>query len=932
MYLNWNEIRVRAEAFSREWADATYERGESQSFYNEFFDVFGIRRRSVARYEECVNKLDNTRGYIDLFWPGVLLVEQKSAGRDLRQAAEQAGEYFDALNEAEKPRYQLVCDFQTFELLDRETQEQWKFVLPELSQHVEKFGFILGRTPKDFTAQDDVSIAASILVGELYDDLKNTGYPNHELEMYLVRIVFCLFADDTGVFEPRDLFYEFLINRTQVDGSDTGSRLHHIFEILNTPENQRLLNLDEEIASFPYIDGHLFEDSLTVASFDSATREKLLQACEFNWSEISPAIFGSLFQSVMDPDKRRAIGAHYTTEQNILKVIEPLFMDDLKEEFKKICDLKRNRTHRLRQFQQKLSQLNFFDPACGCGNFLIIAYRELRRLEIEVLKQLQKVPGQLDLDAQNLSIIDVDQFFGIEIEEFPARIAETAMWMMDHIMNNELGLEFGTVYTRIPLSTQANIRCDDALEIQWDDVLPSSECNFVLGNPPFIGAKIQSAEQRAQVHKIAKFKHIKGTLDYVCCWFLKAAEYVKGDGRIGFVASNSITQGEQVGQLWPLLFDRYGLEISFAHRTFSWSSEARGAAHVHVIIVGLARRGFEPKTKRLFSYSGSIGISTESSHTAISPYLAPELERFPHVTVQSTKRPINGFLPLKTGSKPIDDGNYIFIDEAELDEFLTIEPDAEKFIRPYVGAKNLMQGTCRYILALQNATPNQLSQLPEVRKRIASVRKFREKSKSKPTIKLANTPLEYHINVLPDQPFLVIPVTTSERREFVPIGWLEPPCVPNVDTRILLDATLADFALLTSKMHMTWLRFVGGRLKSDYRYSISLVYNTFPRPEGNLERLNISAQAVLDERLNYQDTPVGTLYDPDLMPRSLRAAHETLDREVDRIYSRKVFPSERDRIEFLFERYNRYVQPLLNKKRGYKSFGRQVPENFLVVN
>ena len=932
MYLNWNEIRVRAAQFSKDWADASYEKGETQSFYNDFFEVFGIKRRSVARYEECVSKLDNTRGYIDLFWPGVLLVEQKSAGRDLRQAADQAGEYFDALKETEKPQYQLVCDFKTFQLLDRDAGDQWSFELADLSQHVEKFGFILGRKPRDFSVQDDVNIAASILVGELYDDLKASGYPVHELESYLVRLVFCLFADDTGVFEPRDLLYEFLINRTRVDGSDTGPLLHHIFEVLNTPVEQRQKKLDEEIASFPYVDGHLFESSLTVASFDSVTREKLLDACEFNWSEISPAIFGSLFQSVMDPDKRRAIGAHYTTEQNILKVIEPLFMDDLKDEFKKICDLKRNRTNRLRQFQQKLSQLNFFDPACGCGNFLIIAYRELRRLEIEVLKQLQKVPGQFDLDAQNLSIIDVDQFFGIELEEFPARIAETALWMMDHIMNNELGSEFGTVYTRIPLRAKATIHFGDALETIWENVLPARVCDYVLGNPPFIGAKIQSAEQRAQVHKIAKFKHIKGTLDYVCCWFLKAAEYIEGDGRIGFVASNSITQGEQVGQLWPLLFDRHELEISFAHNSFSWSSEARDAAHVHVVIVGLALRSQVPKTKRLFNYSGNAEKPTESQHNAISPYLVPELERFPHLTVQSTKQPINGFSPLKTGSKPIDNGLYIFKNESEREEFLSKEPDAAKFIRPYIGAQDLMQGTTRYILALQNATPDQLSKLPEVCKRIAAVREFRAGRTSKPTRLLAETPRQYHINVLPEQPFLVIPVTTSERREYVPIGWLEPPIVPNVDTRILLDATLADFALLTSKMHMTWMRFVGGRLETRYRYSISLVYNAFPRPPGNLDKLNSAAKAVLGERLRFPDTPLGSLYDPDRMPHDLRLAHIALDREVDRLYRRSVFSSERERIEFLFEKYNRYVQPMLNAKRGYKSFGRQVPGNISAFN
>lgn len=923
MSLSWNEVRVRAAEFSRKWRHAAYENSETQSFYNDFFEIFGIKRHVVARYEERVTRLDNSSGYIDLFWPGVLLVEQKSTGRDLMRAADQAGEYFDAIKDSEKPRYQLVCDFQTFQLLDRETRHEWTFTLEKLSQHVEKFGFMLGREPRDFGEQDAVSIQASELVGRIHDGLRQSRYPVQDLEKFLVRIVFCLFADDTGIFEPRDIFHNFLLDRTHEDGSDTGIWLQRIFEILNTPESMRQHMLDEDLAAFPYVDGQLFDDVLVTADFDSKLRDRLLETCEFNWSEISPAIFGSLFQSVMDRNLRRAIGAHYTTEQNIMKVIEPLFLDDLREEFDRICKLRRNRAFRLREFQRKLGELNFLDPACGCGNFLIIAYREIRQLEIEVLEQVIAF-GQLDLDAQNLSVVDVDQFYGIELEEFPARIAGTALWMMDHIMNNRLGEAFGTVYTRIPLRARARILCADALEMDWSSLLSASQCSYVFGNPPFAGAKYQSLEQRAQVHRIAGFKHISGTLDYVCCWFLKAGAYVQDGTRIGFVATNSIVQGEQIGQVWPLMFNRYGLEISFAHSTFSWSSEARGAAHVHVVIVGLVKKGHEPKWKRLFSYTDDSRQPELSRHAAISPYLVPELERFPYTAVQASKRPINGFAPLKTGSKPIDNGIYIFKTDAERDEFLEKEPGAAEFIHPYVGSKDLIRGTTRYILALQAATPDQLAILPEVRKRIKAVREFRARSNSAPTLKLSESPLEYHINVKPTSPFLVIPVTSSVRREYVPIGWLEPPVIPNVDTRILLDATLADFALLTSKMHMIWLRFVGGRLKSDYRYSISLVYNVFPRPEGHLEVLETMAQTVLYERQRYPDTPYSSLYDPDFMPLGLRKAHTELDRAVERLYRRKPFDSDRERIEFLFERYEQYVQPLLNLKRGYSSFGRMI--------
>ena len=917
MALNWNEIRVRAASFSNNWKDAKYEKSETHSFYNEFFQVFGVERKSVARYEELVTKLDNTRGYIDLFWPGVLLVEQKSAGQSLEKAAEQAGEYFDALAEAEKPRYQLVCDFQSFDLLDRDSRNQWQFRLEDLKDNIELFGFFIGRQPRDFREQDLVSIQASELIGELYDELSRNGHQVSEINEFLVRLVFCLFADDTGIFEPRDIFHEFLEVRTNPDGSDTGLWLDYIYDTLNTPVDQRSSKTDEDINRFPYVDGKLFEGKLSVQVFDSAMREKLLEICQFDWSEISPAVFGSLFQSVMDPEKRRAIGAHYTTEQNILKVIEPLFLDDLRAEFEKLRKLKRNRIFRLKEFQKKLGELTFFDPACGCGNFLIIAYRELRELEISVLKELI-ADDQLDAFAQSLSLIDVNQFYGIEIEEFPARIAQTALWMMDHIMNNELGAAFGTVYTRIPLKSVANLHIEDALEIDWNKVLPANQCSFVFGNPPFIGAKYQSSFQRNQIHRIANLTHKKGTLDYVTGWFIKAGEYVSGSCAVGFVATNSIAQGEQVGQLWPVLFDRYNLQISFAHSTFSWSSEARGAAHVHVVIIGLTRQGYSPKVKRLFTYLSGTDTPNESLHSAISPYLVSELEAFPYVTVQSSKYPINGFKSLKSGSKPIDDGNYIFRTKKERDDFLRIEPNAAKFIHPYVGAKDLIQGTTRYILALQSASPDELANLPEVRKRINAVKDFRLSRRSAPTVKLAQTPREYHINVLPSAPFLVVPVTSSERRDYVPIAWLNPPVIPNIDTRILEDATLADFALLTSKMHMTWLRFVGGRLESRYRYSIGLVYNTFPRPKGNLTALDPLAQDVLAAREEFTETSLEKLYDPDFMPKSLYLAHQKLDKAVERLYRKKPFQSEQERIEHMIGLYEQCVQPILVSKRQKK--------------
>ena len=917
MRLSWNEIRARAARFADEWRDAAYEKGETQSFYNEFFEIFCVRRRNVARYEEHLKKLDNRSGFIDLFWPGVLIVEQKSEGRDLEVAYGQAGEYFDSLPERDRPRYILVSDFQSFELHDLDEGAQTSFALVDLPSHVEAFGFILGVQRRIFRDQDPVNVEASASMGRLHDALEASGYSGHDLEVFLVRTVFCLFADDTGIFEPRDLFLDLLETRTREDGSDLGPALARLFQVLNTPVDQRQAKLDEDLARFPYVNGDLFAARLTIPDFDAAMRSALIDACRFDWAAISPAIFGALFQSVMDAAERRAQGAHYTTEKNILKVIGPLFLDDLRAEFNRLRARKdKRRRGELTAFQKRLGGMKFFDPACGCGNFLIIAYRELRELEIDLIRELRRGRGdeaQRMLDATDLSQITVDQFYGIEIGEFPVRIAETALWMMDHIMNNRLSLAFGRSYVRIPLEGSPHILNADALETDWTALLPPEECSYVFGNPPFGGAKFQSEEKRAQVRRIAALGKSGGTLDYVTAWFIKAGEYVQtGRARIGFVATNSITQGEQVAQLWPILFARANLAIAFVHRTFAWGSDARGKAHVHVVIIGLDSRKDTRAKKRLFSYPDINGEPEETGHTALSPYLfdASGLAD-PHLVVREESHPINGMAKLIIGSKPIDGGHYIFTAK-ERTAFLDMEPAAESFLRPYIGAREYLQGCARWILALHNAEPNALKRLPRVRERVAAVRRYREVSKSKPTQKLAETPTLYHVNVLPTAPFLVIPEVSSERREYVPIGWLEPPVIPSNLVRVLENATLADFALLTSAMHMAWLRHVGGRLKSDYRYSIGLVYNTFPTPPAgaNLSKLEPLAQAVLDARAAHPDATLADLYDPDLMPPNLRRAHQAIDRTMDRLYRRSGFASERERVEHLFMLYEKMRSPL----------------------
>lgn len=573
----------------------------------------------------------------------------------------------------------------------------------------------------------------------------------------------------------------------------------------------------------------------------------------------------------------------------------------------------------LQAFHDRLSKLTFLDPACGCGNFLIITYRELRLLEIEVLREIHRDDlarmkgGATELPLKSLLKIDVDQFYGIEFSEFPARIAETAMWMMDHIMNTQASLEFGAPFLRIPLRKSPAIKHGDALEIDWQDLIPVEKCSYIIGNPPFIGAKYQSEFQRAQVRRIAGLGKSGGTLDYVAAWFLKAASYGQGQNvPFAFVSTNSIAQGEQVAQLWPTLLDRNGMEIAFAHQTFAWGSEARGKAAVHVIVTGLEPRSTARQEKRLFSYPDIKGEPVETKTKAISPYLtdASALAN-PHILVREESRPINGQLRLLSGSQPIDGGHLIF-DLEEREAFLAAEPQASTFLHPLVGAQEFLQGKQRWILTLQNASPTELKAMPLVRERLRAVRDFRLKSKRSITQRLSDTPAEFNVTVLPDTPFLVLPKVSSERRDYAPIGWMEPPTVPTDLVFVLSSATPGLFSVLTSAMHMAWLRTIGGRLKSDYRYSIGLVYNTFPMPAAkDLKALEPYAQAILDARANHPGATLSDLYDPDLMPADLRRAHQANDRAVDRLYRRAAFKTEGERIAHLLGMYEKQLAGML---------------------
>ena len=844
MRLSTNELRNRAAAFAQSHANATYEKGETQTFYNEFFSIFGVERRQVARYEEHVKKLNNKSGFIDLFWPRVLLIEQKGAGRDLEKATEQAGDYFDALKDLEKPRFQLVCDFQNFELLDRDTRAFDRFKLAELPNKIELFNFISGREQRVFKDQDPVNIQASELMGTIHDELESSGYKGHDLERFLVRLVFMLFADDTGIFEPRDVLLDLIENRTRDDGSDTGLWLAQLFEVLNTPEDSRNKNLDEDLDKFPYVNGDLFAENLRIVPFTAQLRETLLEACRFNWAKVSPAIFGSLFQSVMNKVERRKKGAHYTTEKNILKVIGPLFLDDLKAEFARLKDLKRGRTQGLESFRQGLGKLTFLDPACGCGNFLIIAYRELRELELSVLRELNPL-GQRDIGVEQISALDVDQFYGIEFEEFPARIAEVAMWMMDHIMNNKLSLEFGQTFIRIPLKKSPHIKHANALRFDWNELLPAASCSYLLGNPPFIGKHLRSSEQEADMELIFGKKGGAGTLDYVSAWFLTAAKYIQNTNvNCAFVSTNSISQGEQVYILWNQILNRWKIKLHFAHRTFEWGSDAKGKAHVHCIIIGFGLH--DKSTLRLFDYDK---VNSEPHETQVK-HLSPYLIDFPNLLIQPRSKPLTDVKPILYGSKPVDDG-HLLLDNNEKNELIKSDPNIAGFIRPMLSAIEYINGKFRWCLWLTGKSPAELKKFPSIVERIGKVRNFRLASSKPATRRAAERPHEFAEIRQPKSSMIIVPLHSSETRAYIPFGFEGADYVVHNSCTCVPDGSLSLFGLMLSSMHMTWMRYTAGRIKSDYRYANTLVYNTFPWPEltsSNEAKIAELAQTVLDAR------------------------------------------------------------------------------------
>ena len=910
MALSWNEIKERAVSFSKEWENDFNEDAEAKSFMDAFFNVFGVPRRRVASFEINVKKENGRQGFIDLLWKGNMLIEFKSRGRDLDKAHTQAKDYFPGIKDEDLPKYILVSDFERFRLFDLEDDTISEFKLNELVNNVHLFGFIIGYQKKIYKEQDPANIKAAELMGKLHDRLKEIGYEGHPLEVYLVRLLFCLFAEDTTIFNKQQ-FQDYITERTTIDGSDLAPKLQELFQVLNTANEKRFKNLDEQLAQFPYVNGKLFEEVLPTASFDTKMRQALLDCCYLDWSKISPAIFGSMFQSVMNPKERRNLGAHYTSETNILKLIKPLFLDDLWREFESV----KGNKNKLPEFHKKISQLKFLDPACGCGNFLVITYRELRLLEIDILRATYK-NGQGVLDIREIIWLDVDMMGGIEYEEFPARIAEVAMWLIDHQMNMLISNEFGQYFARLPLKKAANIVHGNALQIDWETVIPKKDLSFILGNPPFVGKHLQNSIQKSDLANV--FNSLKGTgvLDYVTGWYIKAAKYIQNTKiKVAFVSTSSISQGEQVGVLWDILFNIYKIKIHFAHRTFSWSNEAKGNAAVHCVIVGFAN--YDSNNKSIFEYENIKGQPLEIKAKNINPYLVEGEDTF----VTRRKVAISGVQELQWGSKPVDDGNFL-LNETEYKELVKKYPQVKKHIKKYIGADELLYNTKRYCLWLKNVDPSLIKNIPEIKERIENVRVFRSKSTKEATRKMADFPTVFAEIRETSGNFLIIPEVSSELRKYLPIGFGNNEMIISNRNYSLPKSTLYHFGILSSTMHLVWTLNICGRLESRITYSSGIVYNNFPWPynpsEKQVKAIETAVQKVLDKRAEFPNNSLADLYDSLSMPTSLKKAHNELDKVVDLAYRSQAFINDAKRMEYLFALYEKYTADLFSKEKPKK--------------
>jgi hypothetical protein len=926
-----NEVRRRLQEFAKEHENDRGEKQFAQQFMRDFYSCFGLSKSSASMFEKKIIKLNNRNGFIDSFIPGVLLVEQKTTGSKLEKAYKQAIDYALALeNEFEKPQYILICDFQTFHLYNLHGLDKEPLVctLSEISNRADWFMFLVDKRVVAYSEELPINRKAAEQIADLHDALLSVNYIGRDLETFLTRLIFCLFADDTGIFGDNGIFKK-LVERSKEDGSDLGSAISLLFQVLNTPTEMRQTNLDEELQAFEYINGQLFEEQIQIPYFDYKLRQIIYNSSKLDWSGISPAIFGAMFQAVLESgasdkahrkESRRELGAHYTSERNILKVIQPLFLDELFDEFNKAKGSK----NKLKSLYDKLQTLKFLDPACGCGNFLVIAYRELRRIENDVIAELffKGEQGGL-LDISTLCRVSVEQFYGIEIDEAATHIARVAMYITDHQLNIEAGIRFGEVRATVPLTSTPNIIKKNAITLDWNLLIKAKDCHYVLGNPPFAGYKEKTKDQKSESDLM--FGHIQGAgvLDYVCNWYKKTVNFINENPKIecAFVSTNSITQGEQPAILWKELL-KHGIVINFAHKTFIWKNEGKGVAAVHCVIIGFSKLNY--KFKKLFTYYKNKNEPELNTVDRINAYLIEA----DNILLEKRRETISINAPLIfRGSQPTD-GGHLLLDDFEKEQLLKLEPNANKFIRKFLMGEEFINGISRWCLWLTDSTPDQFLNLPEIKKRLGLVREMRLLSSKKATQKLASTPYLFGEIKQPKTRYLALPIVSSEKRLYIPIAYLEPEIISGNKLFCIPDATLSDLSVVTSSMHMAWMRTVSGRLKSDYSYSNLIVFNNFPWTSTELDdksinSLSSAAQAILDARAFYPNSSLADLYNPLNMPVELVKAHNANNKAVDKAYGYTGSDDDASRVAFLFKKYEELTSLLpsatVKKKHVKKS-------------
>lgn len=922
--MNTREQKKQAKAFIKRWENRGSERQDSQSFWLDLLQsVYGIE--NPTEYISFENKvaLDHT-SFIDGFIDKTkVMIEQKGANKDLNKAIRQSdGTYLTPFQQAKRysanvpysrrPRWIITCNFKEFYIYDMEQPngEPKVIQLADLDKEAYRLEFLVDKTNEHLEREMKVSMEAGEIVGEIYDGLLkqyvNPDNPDslHAINQLVVRLVFCLYAEDAGIFGHKMMFHDYL---ARFESRDFRRGLMDLFSVLDTPIDTRDPYLDSELNAFPYVNGGMFaENNLEIPNFTDELRELILEHASsgFDWSEISPTIFGAVFESTLNPETRRSGGMHYTSIENIHKVIDPLFLDELKEELNEIRQFKQPKTveQKAKQFQSKLSSLTFFDPACGSGNFLTETYISLRRLENEAIKLYMGDTVALDL-GQELVKVKLNQFYGIEINDFAVSVAKTALWIAESQMLEETkDIVFANI-DFLPLKSYTNIVEGNALTIDWEDVISKDELNYIIGNPPFYGARLMSKSQKNVLVSVFDGAKGAGNLDFVTGWYIKAAKFISNSMiKAAFVSTNSISQGEQVAILWKPIYE-LGIEIIFAYPTFKWESEASQKAAVHCVIVGFADHQVAKKCQKELIFT-----NTKELVSQINPYLIEA----PTILIESRTKPIHNVPTMGIGNKPIDGGFYLF-EKEEMEEFIRLEPLSAQYFKPWYGAKEFISRKPRYCLWLGDCSPSELRNMPRVLKRIEAVRDYRLDSPSAGTRKIAEKPTRFHVENMPDSNYLIVPRVSSENRRYIPIGFMTPDNLSSDAIQMIPNATLYDFGILTSNVHMAWMRTVAGRLKSDYRYSAKIVYNNFPWPEvtdSQKEKISKTAQAILDARELYPDSSLADLYDELTMPVELRRAHQANDKAVMEAYGltkivdgKKTWLSESETVARLFELY-----------------------------